>query len=148
MTDKKQIIKALTEKAGVSNSISGRFIFDAADVVNPVVFSCHKVGNEFGYGLMIPKEIPVFAGRGKEKKIVGSQQVKSPAVVTSGHELIEPTMATEKTHKIKYIAVPTDLTLRWEVEEIKKFLDGKTEKVNGKEIFKSICKMEKFAGRY
>lgn len=135
---KAEVVKEITKAAEITPTINGRFIFNENEIVNPVVFSCHKVGNDYGFGLMLPKEVPLYSGRGKNVKVLGSHQIRAPAVVTSGPDLIEPTLETEKKHKIKYVAIPTDLKLRFEVSAIRQFLDGKAEIVDGKEIFESI----------
>lgn len=123
-----------------AKSLSGQFIFNEKLVVKPVVFSCHRIGNEFGYGFLLPKYVPIYSSNGKDKKIIGKEQVRAPGVITSDRRLIEPSHDTESLHKIKYIAIPQDLELRASLGTLKSFLENKTTPPNGKEIFESIAK--------
>lgn len=149
----KQVLQIAREEHGLKSpkpkqsqkSISGNFIFDESDVVRPTIFSCHKIGNEFGYGFLLPKEIPIYSGKGDGRKVVGKQQIRSPVVITSERNLIEPTGETENKFKIKYTAIPNDLELRIDLKTIKDYLDNKTQIPKGEQIFNSIKKTyEKF----
>jgi len=118
------------------NTLSGKFIFDKDKIVQPTIFSCHKIGDNFGFGFLLPKEIPIIDK--KTNAIIGRRQIRSPAVITSNRELIEPNGETENKFKIKYIAIPNELELRIDLETIDKFLENKNIKVSGKEIFENI----------
>jgi hypothetical protein len=126
------------------NTLSGNFIFDKNRIINPTIFSCHKIGNSFGYGFLLPKEIPVIDK--KTNQIVARRQIRSPAVITSNRELIEPNGETENKFKIKYIAIPNELELRIDLETISKYLKGENENLSGEEILNQIKKegYEKF----
>lgn len=126
------------EKKESSEVITGRYIFDSEKIVKPAVFSCHKIDNSFGYGFLLPKEIPIYEGKGEERRIVGRRQIRSPVIITSDRKLIEPTNETENKYKIKYIAIPNELQLRIMPEVLEKFLNNQNEKVSGEEIFKKI----------
>lgn len=121
-----------------SNSLTGSFIFDKSQIIENVSFSCHKINNSYAYGFLLPKIVPVFGGKGKERKEVGKTQIRSPAVITSNGELIEPTNANENSYKIKYMAIPTDLDLRIDLEILKEFLNGDSKKIDGLELYNRI----------
>ena len=118
------------------NIISGKFIFDKNKIVQPTIFSCHKIGDSFGYGFLLPKEIPIIDK--KTNSIIGRRQIRSPAVITSDRELIEPNGETENRFKIKYIAIPNELELRIDLETINAFLSNKNNSFSGEEIFNEI----------
>lgn len=131
------------EPKEIIKDLAGSFIFDSSKVVNPAVFSCHKIGDSFGYGLLIPKEVPVFD---KNNKVVARKQIRSPAIITSEREIIEPNPETESKFKIRYIAIPNELDLRIETEVLESFLKGQTPTIKGEELFNEIKKegYEKF----
>jgi Fe-S cluster assembly iron-binding protein IscA len=151
----KEVLKIAREEYGLKkpepqkqehskNTLSGNFIFDKDKIINPTIFSCHKIGDSFGYGFLLPKEIPVIDK--KTNQIVARRQIRSPAVITSNRELIEPNGETENKFKIKYIAIPNELELRIDLETINLYLEGKNKKVSGEEILNQIKKegYEKF----
>lgn len=135
--DIKQATKELSKEAGIKEieSLTGRFIFDADEVVNNVIFSCHKINDVFCYGFLLPKEIPITNRRGK---IIGREQIRAPAILTSDRKLLEPTNETENIFKIKYTAIPSDLDLRLDLKIIALFLESENERAKGEDIFNSI----------
>jgi len=146
----KQVLKIAREEYGLKkpepkkqehsqNIISGKFIFDKDKIVQPTIFSCHKIGNSFGLGFLLPKEIPIIDKN--TNSIIGRRQIRSPAVITSDRELIEPNGETENKFKIKYIAIPNELELRIDLKTINDFLENKNEKVTGEGIFEVIKNM-------
>jgi hypothetical protein len=141
----KEATKELCEKTGIKNSINGRFIFDKNEVVNSAIFSCNKMEDKYCFGFLLPKEIPVYSGKGDKKRVVGKEQIRSPAIITSSRELIEPSIETENKFKIKYVAIPTEMDLRIDLKIVEDFLNEKNEEVSGLEIYESIKKTyEKF----
>lgn len=128
------------EKNESPEVISGKYIFDSNKIVKPTIFTCHKINNEYGYGFLMPKEVPIFDGKGIEKKIIGRRQIRSPVVITSGRKLIEPTYETENKFGIKYIAIPNELELRISPEILDKFLKNQNNMITGEEIFNRIKK--------
>ena len=116
------------------------FIFDEDQVLKIKNFTQSKLNNEtFGYGLLLPKEIPILD---KNKEVVGKEQVWSPVIINSKREIIEATKEIEILNKIKFRAIPTNLSLRWSLDSIKSFLEGddKVPEPEPKEIFEKIRK--------
>jgi|GEM_PF-5205237 len=120
--------------------ISGNFIFNESQVVNNVVFSSHKIGNTFGYGFLLPKEVPIYSKvkKGESPQIVARRQIRSPAVITSDRKLIEPNPESEAEYKLKYVAIPNEQELRIDLATIKNFLDKSSKSIGGKQLFEHI----------
>ena len=136
-------LKKPERKEPIGDIISGRFIFDSSKVVNPAIFSCNKIGSSFGYGFLLPKEVPVFD---KDKKPIGRRQIRSPVIITSEGDMIEPSPENEAKFKIKYTAIPNELDLRIKTEVLEDFIKGKVQNVKGEELFNEMKKegYEKF----
>ena len=132
--DIKKATKELSEEAGIE-SLTGRFIFEEDQVVESVIFTSHKMKDSFCFGFLLPKEIPMTNRRGKT---IGKEQIMSPAILTSDRKLLEPTSETENNYKIRYIAIPTDLDLRIQLNAIEGFIKNKNLSVSGEEIFNFI----------
>jgi len=132
--DIKKATKELSEEAGI-DSLTGRFIFDEEQVVENAIFTCHRMKDSFCFGFLLPKEIPITNKRGK---IIGREQIRSPAILTSDRKLLEPTSETENAFKIKYTAIPSDLDLRIQLKAIEDFIKNQNKKISGEEIFNTI----------
>lgn len=116
------------------------YIFDEDQVLKIKNFTQSRLDNEtFGYGLLLPKEIPILD---KNKEIVGKEQVWSPVIITNKREIIEATKEVELKNKIKFRAIPTQLSLRWSLDSIKSYLEGddSVPEPDPKEIFEKIKK--------
>ena len=135
----KNIKQPLKEKS-LEKTISGNFIFDESQVVNPVSFSIHKINKTFAYGFLLPKEVPIYAKvkKGEPSQIVGKRQIRSPAVITSDRNIIEPTAETENKFKIKYVAIPNEQELRVSLSTIECFLKSTNKKVIPLDLFNSL----------
>lgn len=138
MPNIKKATRELAEALGIESSLNGRFIFEKSDVVEEVQFTLCKIMDDYGFGFLLPKEVPIFSGKGEKRKEVGKEQIRSPAVLTSNHKLIEPNSKTEDKYKIKFVAIPTTLKLRMDLKVIEDYMQGKAESPEGMKIFQSI----------
>lgn len=134
----KRAAAELAQVAGVETSLSGKFIFDKEQVVEEVPFTVCKIKGDFGFGFLLPKEVPIFSGKGKERKEVGKEQIRSPAVLTSNPKLIEPSPKTEDAYRVKFVAIPTVLKMRCDLKLIDDYRNRRAETPQGKEIFEAI----------
>ncbi len=120
-------------------------IFDEDQLIKNKVFATDKINeNIFGFGTHIPKFEDV---KDKKGNILRKRQILNPIFIHSGKNFIEANdFGIEKTYKIKFSAIPSNPEYRWRLDSIKNFLENKSPKVNGKEIFENIKKegYEKF----
>lgn len=114
------------------------FIFDENLVLKNRIFPQLKLDeNIFAYGLLLPKEIDMTNKKGE---VIGTEQVWSPVLITSDRKLIEATKEVELEYKIKFQAIPAQLSLRWSLDSIKSYLEGddKVPELTPRELFEKI----------
>lgn len=114
------------------------YIFDEDEIHKIKTFTQSKFNeNVFGYGLLLPKEIPVT---NKVGEIVSKTQTWSPVIITSNKDFIETTKKMEQDYKIKFEIIPEGLFLRWSLESIREFLEGdeKIPDLEPKELFEKV----------
>jgi len=131
---KKQSVLDLQEKKKVMIN----FIFNEDEVHQTRTFTQTKFRNNlFGYGLFLPKNVPV---KNKLGEVVSQEQRWSPIMITSKRGIVEVTKEMEQAHKIKFDVIPENLSLRWSLESIKEFLEGKETipELEPKELFEKI----------
>ena len=135
---KKKITKLSPLDLQEKKKVMINFIFKDDDVHKIRTFTqCKFRENLFGYGLFLPKNVPV---KNKLGEIVSSEQRWSPVIITSKRGIIEVTKKMEQEHKIKFDAIPENLNLRWSLESIEEFLEDKETipELEPKELFKKI----------
>src|SRR3989344_3105160 len=120
------------------NNDSSSFIFDKSQIIQNRVFSSHLLtDNIFGFGFLLPRDEDVHDKKGN---IIGKKQVWRPVSInTSEKRLLIYGTSFEKDYKIKFEEVPTEMQLRWELEDIEKYLQNpKHIEIKGKDLFNSI----------
>jgi len=121
---------------GLQNTDLKTFIFDKTQVIQNKVFSSHLLSNSlFGFGMLLPREEDKKDGTGK---ILYTYQTWRGVILTSNQRGLVVSEWLKKEHKINYECVPAEMKLRWELEDIRKYLDGKAEQVNGLDLFNLI----------
>ena len=112
------------------------FIFNPDEIVKLAMFSSHLLDeNTFAFGILLPKTEPITSRKGE---VLGHRQVWRPVVITSKQMGIPYSLLMENTHKIRYLTVPEEMRLRWELPSIEKYLAGEAEKVDGQSLFRAV----------
>lgn len=118
----------------LSSSATKNFIWDDSEVLDKKVFPMGEHSNFFYYGLLLPKVIDnVQAG-----KVFGKKQVLHPCILTSSRVFLEVNERLKETHNLDFENIPSYLPKRWELSDIKQFLEGKSKKVARVELLKKI----------
>jgi len=114
------------------------YIFDKDEIVENKIFPVDVIKNKYAFGLKLPRNKDTFDNKGN---VTGKTQIRFPVLITSDkvHRFIEfiPKEMHEKW-KINFSQIPCDLPLRWSLKSIKKYLDGKEEEINSKELLEEI----------
>lgn len=136
----KSEFKKWFKNKGTMNS----FIWNDEDLIQKKVFPQDMHKEEFYFGILLPKE--------QEREIRGKSygyiQIEKPVLINSKKEIIEINEQTKEKMKIDFETMPSYLPRRWKLKFIKAFLDGKTERVDGKKLFsKIISQYEKYLFR-
>lgn len=114
------------------------FIFDDNEIIKKKPFPMHTIIEEdeelFGYGIKLPREEDIYS---KDGSIIGRKQRWRPVIVFENGLKVYSEEFIKKT-KTDYEAFPTENTLRWSLNSIKKHVDKKLNRVDKKEIFNKI----------
>lgn len=117
---------------GVKEELNG-FVWDDTKVIQNKVFPMDYHKDFFYFGLMLPKMIDnVVKGKSYGKKQVYSH------VLISSKGFLEVNETLKEKFSIQFGELPTIPQNRWELADIKNFLDKKTKGVNGEELFNKI----------
>ena len=117
-----------------SSSDNGGFIWDDEKIIKNKIFPIDCYGSHLMYGVMIPKTVDnVIRG-----EVIGKKQIYSPCLINSKGQLMEYSKRVEEDLKIKFESIPSSLPKRWELKDIKKFIDGENKKINLNDLFKKI----------
>lgn len=116
--------------------VKSKFIFDSSELLRDELFSNCKLSEDvFACGLFLPQRVDVKDGKGN---VVGTAQEDTAVLITSDGKIIEAFKKLEADYKVRIKTVPYHLPLRWDLESVKGFTDGKAKKVNPKKMFESI----------
>jgi len=117
-------------------TIGSPYIFDESRILKNATFvSCKLNQDTFAFGLFLPREVHV---RDRDGGVIGNDQVWSPVLIDSNHELHEPTREFEIEERIKFKSIPSNIELRWGLSSIQDYLEEKTPKINPKVLFQKI----------
>ena len=132
---KEEIKKKLRERSR-SGTVMSKFIFDPEQVLQVKPFPACKINNDlFAYGLMLPKEQDVTDKAGN---FIRTRQVFSPVLVTSRAEILEVKSYEVKEKNIRFRSIPGELSLRWSLPNIEKYLHEKQEPIDGLRLHTGI----------
>lgn len=112
------------------------FIFYDEEVVKSKIFVQDKTDeNIFHYGIHLPKNITYRMADGRTI----TKQEWLPVLINSEKKLIEvDNEKFEREQKITFPDIPTNLSLRYSLELINKFVSGEDFQINGLSLFKKI----------
>jgi hypothetical protein len=114
------------------------FILDKKELINTKVFTCHMLTpNHFGFGLLLPREEEI---KNKKGEVLAKEQKWRPVVISSNRGGLVYGKWFQEKFKTKYEDIPAEMTLRWELEDIDKYLHKNIQKVKGEDLFKQIKK--------
>lgn len=117
-----------------------KFIWDGKKVLKRKFFSLDIENGKLFFGMLLPKEVDnIIKG-----KVIGKMQRSTPVLITNGNALIEWNLRAEENLNISFQNIPSYLPNRWRLEDIKKYLDGRSFKINGKELLDKIVKQYKY----
>lgn len=112
------------------------FILNSEEVWKDKLFVFGSLNKDVAYfGLLLPKSKDVYD---KNNNFLFKRQIKAPAIITSDKRLIPVNHQLHEEYKINLKESPSEMKTRWELESIKKYLDGKEERKSFKEIFEKI----------
>lgn len=145
--EKKKSEKPTFEEAtGLKNTDLKTFIFDKNEVIQNKVFTSQLIGDSiFGFGMLLPRTEDRKDSKGN---ILYSYQAWRGVIMTSTQRGLVVSEWLKKEHKIDFDCVPSEMRLRWELEDIRKYLDGKAEQVKGKELFNLIKEQYEYYNFY
>ena len=132
MAKKKTTKKKPEALEEIENEIG--FVWDENEMVKRKNFVSDKMNDKvFYFGHLIPENIKKLIGKGKDayEKVV---QEETPVLITSDKKLVRVNVNLAKKEKIKFGDLPPSSRSKWKLEDIRKFLDGNTEKVDGKKM--------------
>lgn len=118
-------------------------IFDDDAILKKRHFAIDIHNGKLFYGLLMSKNVINFRKEeGDDGKMIttpdGTKQIKVNCIMSGPGKFNEINKAFKKENSIDFFDIPSALPQRWELKKLKKFIDGKTEKVNGVELLKSI----------
>lgn len=111
------------------------YIWNEEEVIKNKVFPIDIYEDKFFYGLLLPK---IIDETNKDGEVIGQKQILSPCLITSYRKLIKWDARAREELKIKFNSIPSFIPKRWRLEHIKKFLDGRYEKINSKQLLEKI----------
>lgn len=114
------------------------FVWNKDQVIHEKNFVCDVFDSKFCIGLLLPENTQENFKNKKGEKVTVNKQILTPVWVTSEGELMKVNYSLEQKNKIKFSNLPSRLPDRWELEDIKKYLDGAGEKVDGKKLLELI----------
>ena len=132
----KNVAKELAEKSGLKKDELRNFIFDKNQIIQKRVFTSHQINNHaFGFGLLLPRDEEVTNKKGE---VINIQQVWKPVIITSECKGLVVSKLLEREQKLKYDTTPSEMPLRWELEDIRKWKDGEVKPINPLKLFKRV----------
>jgi hypothetical protein len=97
---------------------------------------CKMPNNKLGIGMLLPKIIERTDNKGK---IILRTQEDKPAMLCEDGDIIDISNPSKlESLKIKFGEIPTNMNLRWDLDEIKRFLDGDIKTIEKYNLFLDI----------
>lgn len=113
-----------------------RFIFDPSKVQRKVAYVQFRINeSEMGFGTFLPGIKDVLNKKGE---VIGQEQTEFPVVITSNRRLYPVTYNRCEDLKVRFRRVPSEMTSRWALNQIKEYLEGKSGKVDSSSLFNQI----------
>lgn len=125
------------------DDIIDKFIFRQEDLHRKEIFPFLKIKTDVaGYGIFLPRNIQK---QDKTGSVTHTEQIRTPVIIGSDHKLYEINRTFTEKHKIRFGELPDseEYPLRWELENIKEWLDNKTPIINGEELYNQIMNFYK-----
>lgn len=120
------------------------FIWDDENLIQYKVFPQDTYNGKLAFGFLMPK----MTEKEVKGKSYGYMQVTKPCILTEDKRFIELNEKTKDELKIEFETMPSRLPRRWGLKLMKAFIDGKTERVDGKKLLnKIIMQYEKYLFR-
>ena len=122
----KQSANELKDIAGISNETSGEFLWEERKRRKRKSFPIDVIHNTLYIGQLIPKMVDWV----EDKKIIGKKQIERHCLIpdAESRKLVEWNLKAEQDFGIYFDSLPSYLPLRWRLESIKQYLDGKDAK--------------------
>ncbi len=119
------------------------FILDSEEVWDNKLFVFDRLNKDIAYfGMLLPKLKDNYDKKGN---YLYTAQIRSPAIITSDRKILPVNMRLKEEYKINMADIPGELNLRWQLESIKFWINGKENAKPIKDIFEKIkSQYEKF----
>lgn len=126
----------LSHKPDANRADLRGFIFNPDEIVKLAMFSSHLLDEDtFAFGVLLPKTESLHTKKGD---VMGHHQVWRPVVITSLPSGIPYSLLMENTYKVRYITVPEEMRLRWELPSIEAYLNGNAPHIDGHALFNAV----------
>ena len=114
----------------------GDYILDENLIIKEKPFVFFKKYDFACVGIMLPKEENITDKKGK---ILSKRQILKPVGIGSDKKIYEiDSLEFENKYKIRINPIPPRFELRWQLESLRKYLDGEIDLINGLELFNKI----------
>ena len=133
----------ISEALEESKRVASKFILDPDKVYKISTFTWCKLNNEkMAIGVLLPKEDDIKDSKGR---YIGKKQILAPALITSSFEIIEVINDFIPQYRVRFEAIPGQLEIRWGLNNIKEYLEGKAPQIQKDDVINQIKSLyEKF----
>jgi mRNA-degrading endonuclease YafQ of YafQ-DinJ toxin-antitoxin module len=130
-----KVVEEDKDKPKEPNQFIESFIWDENKIIEKRIFPIDQHKNMFYFGVHLPKMVEE---KDKDGKITGQKQEFRPCIITSDKKLVQITNRTKEDLAINFENIPYSLPRRWSLTKMKNFIEGRTEKVDGKKLLDKI----------